>query len=208
MQTPRTLLRLISAIAVAITTASTLSGCGILFGNVKPVEDKSPDYGVEDLSRTDPTWKKLDALDVQNAEDSSDAASGQPGDSTPPPVSDVAFQSSKTASIISLNSMCRASGIRLERDLKTFTEQLFLGMTQITERTDENLSIENELALQTTLRGTLDGRDVRMRTIVLKKNNCIYDLMLVAQPSTFSTDETTFQRFVTSLRLRDSAQAR
>jgi hypothetical protein len=172
------------------------SGCSLFFGNVKPVEEKSESYGFLDLSKTNPDWVRLDPKTSLEVDETS----------SPSPeseISDVVFQSKNAASIISLNSACKSyktSGETLP--LKTLTNELLLGISEVSYRDETPLTMEGSPALQTTIQGKLNGENMKLRTVVLQKLNCVYDLMYVARPEHFNAGEPDFSRFVSSLRLR------
>lgn len=117
-------------------------------------------------------------------------------------ISDVAYQSTRTGSVISLNSGCRPTVQTSQLTLEEFTQQLLLGITQTDSRVQREIRIEGAPALQTTLTGRMGDEPVTLRTIVLRKDECVYDLMYVARPDSFPTDEALFSKFVQSLRLR------
>ncbi|MEK6706237.1 MAG: hypothetical protein AABZ06_10655 [Bdellovibrionota bacterium] len=171
------------------------TGCGLLIGNVKPVDEKSETYGIADLSRDDPDWDKLDQP-ANSSEDSNPSSSD---------VSDVVFQSKKTASIISLNSACRPThgNPQTEDDLRKITNQLFLGVSNITMREEKELTVSSSPALQTTIHGKMNGELMKLRSVVLRKNHCVYDLMYIARPNSFTEKEQSFDKFAASLRLKD-----
>src|SRR5689334_22833806 len=78
-----------------IFAAMVFSSCSVLVGNVKPVDEKSENYGVADLSKENADWVRVEGeKSAKSAETNTEVA-------------DVAFQSKQTASIISLNSACR-----------------------------------------------------------------------------------------------------
>lgn len=168
-----------------LTILPWIGGCGVFLGNVKPVAEKSESYAVMDLSELSRKWKKLE---------NEEAVSGD--------VSDLAYQSDETGSIISLNSACREGLTNQNDDLKEFTHQLLLGISDIHERRQENVRLEGKSALRTTLEGRLQGEAVKLRTYVMKSDECLYDLMYIARPETFEVEESTFVRFVDSLRLK------
>lgn len=176
------------AFAVSLTL---LQGCGVLVGNVKPLSERSEGYKVEDLSQADKNWVKIKSQD-SNSEDDPETVSG---------VSDAAYQSKTTSSVISINSACRGEGDKQHTSLREFSNLLFLGMTEIKDREEIVKEIQGVPALQTTLKGNMNGQKVTVRAVVLRKKTCIYDLMYIAQPDKFSTQESVFSRFVDSLRL-------
>lgn len=169
------------------------SGCSTLIGNVKARDQKSDDYGIADLARLpESEWTRVSP----SAEVTENAIN-------PSEISDVAFQSRKTASIISLNSSCRTGREADERDLRSVTNLLFLGMTDVSMRNERNVSIQDLPALETTVQGKMNGTDMMLRAVVLRKGDCLYDLMYLARPSFFPVHEADFSQFVASLRLKD-----
>lgn len=164
------------------------SACGLLIGSVKPVAEKSDDYRALDLSDESEDWKRLEQ---QNAAENPDDDNSSP---------DLTYQSDKTASIISMNSVCRKSNEG--KNLREVSQQLVLGFTEITHSNERQIQVDGTPALETTFQGTLNGGVTRVRTVVARRGECIYDLMFIAQPEHFAADEPTFSRFVTSLRLK------
>jgi hypothetical protein len=167
------------------------SGCGLLVGNVRPVEEKSENYGILDLSIETPDWKKLTPTVYES------------GDTIPSEVSDVAYQSSQTSSIISLNSSCRPSYENTTQNLKDFTKLLFMGISDVTSKNEKELSLQSVPALETTIQGKLNGETMMLSAIVLRKKNCIYDLMVISRPDHFLSSENDFKKFVSSLRIKE-----
>jgi len=173
----------------------SLSACSTLVGNVKPVDEKSEQYEIIELSPEG--WTKLDPTSLV-----SEKARFDPKSSTySSEVTDLTYQSKKTAGIISLNSSCR-SGRAQEENLELITRELLLGITGVTLRTDQKISVQTTPALQTTVQGKIAGELTKIRTVVLSRGECIYDLMYVSTPERFKTHEEDFNRFVSSLRLR------
>jgi hypothetical protein len=177
------------------------SGCGVLIGNTPPVDQKSDSYGIAELSKENADWTKLDPKQAGAGADVND-----PG-TTPTEVSDVAYQSKKTSSVISLNSACRPSNSKpesksVEADLRSLTDVLLLGAHNVTLRDERPATVQGTPALQTTMRGSMNREEVMIRTVVLRRKTCIYDLVYVARPDTFAINEQDFTHFVASLRLK------
>lgn len=160
-----------------------VNGCAILFGNVKPVTDRSDELVIPSLETSDSDWVK------RQSESSLDN-------------SDVSFQSKKTASIISVTSTCRPSIEESEQDLHQMTDMLLLGITGIHDRHSQELLVDGQQALQTTLRGTLQDQPMQIRTVVTRKQSCLYDLMYIARPERFAVHEKTFDSFVRAVKLK------
>lgn len=164
------------------------SSCAVLFGNVKPVTERSEHYEVKKLDIENSPWKKLVGEGDSNAEEDPDH-------------SDIAYQSENTSSIISINSACRSRIANHSKDLKDFTNLLLLGVTDISNREERTYTLSNALALETTLEGNMNRQKTKIQAIVLRKESCIYDLMYISRPHTFNQEIKDFQNFVSSLKL-------
>lgn len=176
----------------------TLASCSTIVGNVKPVDEKSDRYWIADLSEDQPTiWKKLDAAQLLPK----DAQIGTDSDAFSSEVTDFAFQSKKTAAIISLNSSCR-KGRGAPSELKPYLRELLLGLTDMSEQTETATRVAGVPAIEGIVAGKMGGEKTKIRAIVLSKHDCIYDLMYISRPDRFPTHEGDFNRFVSSLRLR------
>lgn len=179
-------LKSLSLIALATAIAS-LSGCGVLIGNTKPVETKAENYGIVDLAANDSKWIKLPSN--ENDLQSSD-------------ISDAAYQARDTGAIISINSACRAQKNPSPVSLRDSSQLLVMGMTDITFEERKNIAIQDRPALETTIQGKMNARPTKIRTVVVQKNDCLFDLMYIARPEVFSHHEDDFRRFLLSLRLK------
>ena len=174
---------------VFITFAVSGSGCGLLFTNVKPVDEKSKNYRIAELDKENQDWVKL--------EPTTNNGSG-PAQSSD--ISDIAYQSKQTSSIISLNSACRIQAASDSLDM--ITHELTLGVTDISQHEQKNIEVSGLPALQTTLQGKLGGEPMAMQTVVLKKESCTYDMIYVSRPNHFAEQQADFSHFVTSLHLK------
>ncbi|MEK7689690.1 MAG: hypothetical protein AAB425_01575 [Bdellovibrionota bacterium] len=161
-------------------------GCSILVGNVRPIETKSNGYRYDDLSQASGWVKKSTKADDTHRSNE---------------LSDIVFQSQTTAAIISLNSACRESRERNERDLRTFTQSLLMGISEIERREERDVVVSGVPALETTVQGKVTGQIVMLRTIVARKDACLFDVMYVTRPASFESELGDFAKFVASLRL-------
>lgn len=171
------------------------TGCGLLLGNVRPVDEKSTRYGVTDLAKDNPAvWARLDATE--------EGADQRDPEATATEVSDVAFQAKTSPSIVALNSACRPSVVTHDKSLSDLTHELLLGISEVAQRVERSLTVQATPALETTLRGKMNGKPIAVRSVVLRRDACVYDLLYMAPPAQFSELEADFSRFVASLRLK------
>jgi hypothetical protein len=134
------LLKLTLGLAVFTAFGLGASGCGVFIGNVRPEDSKSDAYGISDLSKENLDWVKLDPK-KSNGDEAYDP------NTTPTEVSDVAYQSKKTSSVISINSACRANreapaNKSVDQDLRDLTDILLLGGTDVTLRNEDHVTLQ------------------------------------------------------------------
>ena len=187
----KTFLRYLSYTICPVLVLAQFSSCALLIGNVKPVDEKSQRYKTVDLSKDNGDWAKLGkekpVANVPNPESSES--------------SDIAFQSKRTSSIISLDSACRPTHATEPPDPHEVTRELLMGITEVSQKEEKELTIQNLPALETTVRGKLGNDATQIRAIVLRRKECVYNLMYVARPEHFDEQAAEFDRFVASLKL-------
>jgi hypothetical protein len=176
-------------LALVLILGFLISGCGVLIGTVKPIDEKSENYSVMDLSRKNPDWQKI----ASQSDDQHDNES-----------TDLAYQAKSTAAIISLNSACRARVENETKDLRQLTDLLLLGISDISLREEKPLMIDGIPALETTVLGKMSKKQMKIRTVVVKKSKCLYDLMYISRPDSFALQENDFAQFKASLKLKDN----
>lgn len=185
-------------IVSGLTLIFAFSSCSTVIGTVRPIDEKSSRYSVEDLSQDPRSWRKLPPESTISADnpyrENKEAFSSE--------VSDLVFQSLKTSAIVSLNSACRGEDAPKALDLKRLSDELLLGFTDVRNRQEDETSVNGYRAYHTKLEGTLSGARTRIEAFVVEKPPCTYDLMYIASPRQYPVHEADFTRFVSSLRLR------
>lgn len=175
-----------------------LSGCSTLVGSVKPRDGKSRAYGILNLAKASPeAWRQLDDSQLIP----SDAQISQNTEAFSSEITDLAFQSKKTGAIISMNTSCRDGRAEIS-DLRPFLNELLLGISDVTERTEVRTQLSGAPALEGRIAGNMADQATKIRAIVLSKEDCVYDLMYISRPNRFADHEADFDRFISSLRLR------
>lgn len=180
-----------SALIAALAIFSALSqGCGLIFGGDQRVDNKSHDYTVVRLDR-DPSsqWRLI----------SSEPAAENPSSEEN---ADVAFEHKKTGAIISLNSVCREYR---DASLEELSHYLLMGLNTRGDVALRDLQIDGVKALESNVDAAMNERKpsgesgeypVRVRTVVLRKAGCTYDLMYIARPRYFAQEASAFERFL------------
>jgi len=172
----------------------TAAGCSVsklLVGHVDAVDQKSSTIQVTPVEMIDPLWKRIDSS--ENSASMND-------------MPDRAWQSSKTASVISLNSACRQRNDEAqnyaEMGLKEITADLLSQWTEIEHKTESDLNVSGFPAFETSAEGIYYGRHRKFQTIVVKTPTCIYDLIFLSPPKHYTQDLAIFQKFRDKLILK------
>lgn len=171
-----------------------LGGCSLFFGTVK-VDERSDRYTLMDLVKKDPSvWSRLAREQGESGAD-------------PTGSSDWTYQSKTTGSIISANSSCRGQtpepDPKIQDSLRAQSKLLMLGISSLQPKTERELTVAGEPALESTVEGKMGSQRIRMRSVVLRKGRCQYDLIYIAEPQRFTEHEALFAEFTDSLRIRD-----
>ncbi|MGH7807037.1 MAG: hypothetical protein ACRENT_03000 [Thermodesulfobacteriota bacterium] len=114
---------------------------------------------------------------------------------------DLAFWSDKLAATITVNSTCNKNGKKVNYSLKALTNSLLIGITdkQLVESREK--TINGEMALRSDYQGKLDKVPVKISAVVLKKDNCYYDLTYASSPDSFNEGLGDFEQFVSQFKL-------
>jgi hypothetical protein len=163
-----------------------LSGCSVLLGQVKPVEEKSVNSSPKNSAWSHPDWKKLEIS--TNADSNGD-------------LPDSAWQSSKTAAVISLNSVCRKEKSE-GKDLKAVTRVLLSQWDHLKILGESSEVVSGLPAFSTVATGHYLGRERKFKVLVVKTPTCVFDLVFLSPVKTFDQDISIFQQFHDNLVLK------
>ncbi len=105
----------------------------------------------------------------------------------------IAFRDDPAEATIALNGRCGLDGDDVP--LEALTHHLFLHFTDATLVKQQRFELAGRAALRTELTAALDGVPMHYVVVVLKKNACVYDFMLVTPEGRTGGTEA-FERFV------------
>jgi hypothetical protein len=106
--------------------------------------------------------------------------------------SNLAFRHRAGGSIL-VNATCE--GIK-DVPLDVLVNQALFGIEQTHELGRDRLTLDGRAALRVRLLGAVDGVPVNLDLVALKKDDCAYDLELVAAPSVFAERDQEFWSLV------------
>lgn len=184
---------LYSTFALTLTILSLsgfIGGCSILIGEVKPVDQKANEPKLIEIQQLDPSWKKLQVKPESGAV-------GSENEDIP----DAAWQSTKTAAVISMNSACRQTS-DAEPDIRSIIETITSGWDNLKILNQVDVRVSNFPGIETTAEGMYTDRRRRFQLLVVKSPSCVYDIIYLSPIETFSQDLELFQRFRATLKLK------
>ncbi len=105
----------------------------------------------------------------------------------------LAFRDDSANATVAVNGRCGLDGDDVP--LASLTQHLFLQFTDRTQISQTKVSLDGREALRTEISAALDGVKKQYLVYVLKKNNCVYDFMCIAEGSAPGS-RADFERFV------------
>ncbi len=165
-----------------------LGGCSVLVGNIRPSE--------QDAARTHE--RKLEIPPLQ-----------APWVEVPKPTSeqggsDTSWQHSATGSTLSFTSGCRKVSADPEEgtlELDRLSSAMTGGLTQVTRRRKRETRLHDSPAVESIIEGNLQGRSIVIRTLITRKQSCVYDVTLVSLKRFFDETSLTFDDWISRMRL-------
>lgn len=105
------------------------------------------------------------------------------------PTANVAWHNRALAASLLVNSHCEGVA---DVPLQGLTSDLLMGLTEREILSQQRVASSQREALRSTASGKLDGVARKLELFVLKKDGCVYDIVLDASPAHFETARTAF----------------
>jgi hypothetical protein len=80
--------------------------------------------------------------------------------------------------------------------IRVIARRLFFGLKDQTVLEQHPSSLNGATAVQTVVRGTLDGQAVVVESVVARRGTCVYDVVLAAPPDVYPGRRPDFDRMV------------
>lgn len=106
---------------------------------------------------------------------------------------DLAFVHGPTSGIIQANASCQPG---LDIPLEALRNHLLIGFTERNVVEERRIEVDGREALDMHVLAELDGVPVEFRLTILKKNDCVFDMALVAAPDTYAGLVPEYEHFV------------
>lgn len=112
--------------------------------------------------------------------------------------SDIALSNQKTNSIFIFNSACRKFD---PSNLPTLTNSILTGIDNVEIKEKSMTTHQDRDAVLVIAKGSVDGIERYFRILTTQKNNCIYDLALIATTAAkLEKDTVDFNKFIQLLK--------
>lgn len=108
---------------------------------------------------------------------------------------DVSWYHQKTNASILVNSSC---GVTTNASAQALAGHLLLGMTEQKVLERKNIEVAGRQAYYQVVQAYLDGVILKLASVTLRKNSCVYDIVLTAPPETFLADLFVLQEMIKS----------
>jgi hypothetical protein len=116
---------------------------------------------------------------------------------------DLAFFQPQLDAMIMVNTECPAAH---DPPLQVAANTLLIGFTDRQVVSEATVLLAGREALHRQLRAKLDGQLLVVEVFVLKKNDCLYDLVYLSPPETAARGREEFDRFVAGFETADGAE--
>ncbi len=110
--------------------------------------------------------------------------------------SDIAFKLA-SGSIVTVSSLCDEI---TTLDLKLLTKHLLMGTRNVVYERQEQITIDKEAALFSSVTTTMKSKNIYLLIVVLIKNSCVFDFSIINSKKITKDEQTEFLNFVESFR--------
>jgi hypothetical protein len=105
----------------------------------------------------------------------------------------IAFYNQSLSSTIATDAFCQRAYD--DSPLDMLTRHLFAGLQDVKILEEKPFMLDSRGALQTSFQATLDGVPVRIDSVVVKKDWCLFDFYLVSPPESYTQALPHFETF-------------
>ncbi len=110
----------------------------------------------------------------------------------------MAFKNTQFDGTMTVNSTCNEK--KKNYSLRALSESLLIGINDKEALSREETTVDGVPALRTIYTGTLNKVPLKIATVVLRKNICIYDFTYASSPEHFDLGIVDFNNFVSQFR--------
>ncbi len=109
------------------------------------------------------------------------------------PGTDLALRDTRSQARMAVSATCPEQETG---PLPALVQHLFFGFRQVKRLRQERILLDGAVGLETVVRGRVEGTLIQVRSVVIRRKGCLYDLLFVAPPETFGTRSVDFDTFL------------
>lgn len=106
---------------------------------------------------------------------------------------DYVWQSNKTGNTIAVNSLCKKTE---DLSLDALKDKILAEIDNLKINKTETIDFDERKAQRINASGLADDTPIKILLIILKKNNCTYDLAYIARANQFEKEKSIFESFL------------
>lgn len=105
----------------------------------------------------------------------------------------ISFRNAALESTLSTSAFC--DDTFEDSSLEVLSRHLQWGLTEIKILSEKTFALNHRQALRTVVQGKMDGVPIKLDTVVIKKDYCVFDFSLVTKPSFYQPASLDFETF-------------
>lgn len=105
----------------------------------------------------------------------------------------ILFKHRQHEASITVDAFCKGSFD--DSPLHLLAQQLFYNLERFQIKSQKKFTLDDRQALRTIVDGKLDGAPVTIDSVVLKKNECVFDFVLTTTPEAHQKTNNDFENF-------------
>lgn len=111
----------------------------------------------------------------------------------PHPGADLAVRDVQSDARMAVSASCPG---RERGPLPALVQHLFFGLRDVERVHQERIMVDGAVGIDAVIKASWEGRPVQIRSVVIQRNGCLYDLLYVAPPETFAVRSADFDAFL------------
>lgn len=111
----------------------------------------------------------------------------------PLPGADLAVRDVQSDAHMAVSASCPE---RERGPLPALVQHLFFGLRDVERLHEERIMVDGAVGINAVIKASWEGRPVQIRSVVIQRKGCLYDLIYVAPPETFAVRSADFDAFL------------